>query len=554
VSRLFRSKRWLLIAALSSTTAVAPGCKNGASMSTWNPFAKSGPTPNLVQSEPNSYTQPNMPPIPKAEESSWTAPFKKFGDSLSSPFKAPEKTESAKIAEKDPISLANKVAEPKASLYVQLAKVHERNGKLSEAVGEYDKALDIDAKDLSALLGLAQLYDRIGRYEEALVFYGRAAQVAPENATIQNDLGLCLARSDDMKDAAAALRRAVSLDPKKVLYRNNLATVLIELNRLDEAFETLETVHGASVAHYNVGFLLNKKNRKADALKHFEQAAALDPSLKEAQQWVAALGGKATPIGTPTSTPNKDAAPVVVAQAAPAPAATNAGTGPGAASSKHVRDSTFGEGAPVETAPTPATPVTPTPTPIPTPTPVAPPAAAQPVEAAPALSTSSPLINAELTNIPRPSIAKTAAAQAAPQAAPQPAPQPAPQLAPQPTPQVATVEAAPVAQPPRRETTFETSRPKESPTPTAPETKFPETKTPDAPAEKGQSGPTIPFAAVPRKPVTSNAAPPLPEQISSIDVPETAPAEKKASSILAKSSKPAVEASAAKPKFPASRY
>jgi hypothetical protein len=95
-----------------------------------------------------------------------------------------------------------------------------------------------------------------------------------------------------MKDAAAALRRAVALDPKKVLYRNNLATVLVELDRSDEAYQTLVGVHGEAVAHYNVGFLLAKRNRKTEALRQFEQALASDPNLIEARQWIASLTGK----------------------------------------------------------------------------------------------------------------------------------------------------------------------------------------------------------------------------------------------------------------------
>ena len=62
-----------------------------------------------------------------------------------------------------------------------------------------------------------------------------------------------------MKDAAAALRRAVAADPKEVLDRNNLATVLIELNRSDEAYQTLVSVHGEAVVHYNIGFLLRSE-------------------------------------------------------------------------------------------------------------------------------------------------------------------------------------------------------------------------------------------------------------------------------------------------------
>jgi tetratricopeptide (TPR) repeat protein len=312
-----------MIAAALSAASVS-GCKNGVSIPIWNPFAKPVPSSGLVQSGENEYVQPSMPKTPSQTESSWTAPFKKLGDTLSAPFKSDDDASangsvSAKKPHDDAISLATKTGKPQPSLYVEVAKLHERAGKLSEAVSEYDKALDLDPKYQPALLGLARLYDRLGRYDEALIFYARAAQNGGDDAAVQNDYGLCQSRSGNDKDAVASLRKAVSLDPKKILYRNNLATVLVELGRTEEAYQTLVAVHGEAVAHYNVGFLLNKQGRKAEALAQFEQSAKIDPNLQEAKQWVIALGGK--PGATPAVVADAPAAQSATAKADSSPPA-----------------------------------------------------------------------------------------------------------------------------------------------------------------------------------------------------------------------------------------
>lgn len=312
------------MSAVALSAVVVTGCKSGVSIPIWNPFAKPVPSSGLVQSGENEYVQPSMPKTPSQTESSWTAPFKKLGDTLSAPFKDDADDVSTKNAPQDTISLAAKTGTPQPGLYVEIAKLHERSGKLSEAVGEYDKALDIDPKYQPALLGLARLYDRLGRYDEALVFYGRAAKNGADDAGVQNDYGLCLARSGNNQDAVAALRRAVSLDPQKVLYRNNLATVLVELGRTEEAYQTLVVVHGEAVAHYNVGFLLNKQGRNSEALVHFQQSVKLDSSLQEARQWVVALGGKPAATSAPSAVaevPAAPPAPAAVAAPSPAPAA-----------------------------------------------------------------------------------------------------------------------------------------------------------------------------------------------------------------------------------------
>jgi tetratricopeptide (TPR) repeat protein len=458
----------MLAAALVATSVT--GCKNGLSVPVWNPFAKPSGS-SLSQNGENSYVQPNMPQS-SATASSWKTPFKKIGDAIASPFKDSTDDSSSRIAENDPIALASKVGTPNANLYVSMAKLHERSGKWSDAVAEYDKALDVDPQDLQALLGLAHLYDRLARYEEALIFYGRAAQVDNDNAAIQNDLALCLARADKLKDAASALRRAVALDSKKILYRNNLATVLVELNRVDEAYQTLVSVHGEAVAHYNVGFLLQKRDRKTEALRHFEQALAIDPTLTEAKQWVASLGGK------PAVLAEKSPSPGVIA---PKPALAPVADESIAPWLGNVAPTTSPSTAPTKSAAASA----------PTPAPA-----------------SSPLVEVNAAEIPRPSIAKSA---------------PAPALQPEPA-----KSAAPAS--PEKTTAVSTEA-----TPVAKLTDSPKNES------AGDSGPGLLDGSSPRR-RSGSQEPPLPEQISGFDV-ASAPVATTASA-----------AKATRPRFPASRY
>ena len=287
MSRIKHAGRWMLVAALSSSTL--SGCKSGIAMPSWNPFAKAAPAEsNYVEGSDPTFGQPTSPQTAPTE-SSWSSAMKKLSAPFQSSSTPTKKPKGSKAAQGDAISLATKTTPPNAALYVSLAKLQERSNNTAAAVEEYNKALDADPKDLPALLGLARLYDRQGRYDEAIKLYRTAVELHPENAAVMNDYGLCLARSSKIKDSAVALRRAVALDPEKVLYRNNLATVLVELGRDDEAYETLVTAHGEAIAHYNVGYLLNKKDApesKAAAYEHFQAAAQLKPGFKEAQQWV----------------------------------------------------------------------------------------------------------------------------------------------------------------------------------------------------------------------------------------------------------------------------
>ena len=235
------------------------------------------------------------------------APFK----ALSSGFKSG----AARVSEaftpsvreaQDPTSLSMKTA-PKPKLFVSMARLAERSGRLEEAEQRYRQALEIDPRDLDALLGYARLKDRQGRLDDAIGFYRQAAEAHPDNATVHNDLGLCLARHKKLREAVAELERAIQLVPKETLYRNNIATVLVEIGDVDAAFGHLTEVHSRAVAYYNVGYLLQKKGQSQSAARLFAEALKIDPSLQQARAWLVRLQGRpATAPAPPQHRPAHD--------------------------------------------------------------------------------------------------------------------------------------------------------------------------------------------------------------------------------------------------------
>jgi hypothetical protein len=191
----------------------------------------------------------------------------------------------------DPVSLSTK-AKPSPDLYVAAARLSEKAGKTAEAERHYQRALRIDSQHAGALVGYARLKDRQDQMEEATRLYQQAARAHPKSALILNDLGLCLARQRKFHESLAALERAIQLEPKKWLYRNNIAMVFIEMGKTDAALAQLKAVQEEAVAHYNVGYILQKKGDLQAAATHFAKAIEKDPSLTEARIWIAKLQEK----------------------------------------------------------------------------------------------------------------------------------------------------------------------------------------------------------------------------------------------------------------------
>ena len=170
----------------------------------------------------------------------------------------------------------------------------------SAAIKQYTRALEEDPKHIPSLISLARLHDRQNNFDEAQRLYRRAIAAEPENAMAYNDLGLCLGRNDRGEESIEALRQAIKLEPNRKLYRNNLATVLVELGRIDEAWNELNSVHTAAVAHYNLGFLLYQKGDMQAARRRFALACANDSSLSAAKDMLAQLNEQPTQQSAPS--------------------------------------------------------------------------------------------------------------------------------------------------------------------------------------------------------------------------------------------------------------
>jgi tetratricopeptide (TPR) repeat protein len=223
----------------------------------------------------------------QAQSPSSGNPFKDGWEKLSGAFSS-KKAPAAETFD-DSVSLTGR-AQPSANTYVAIARLYEQSGKLAEAEKQYQVALKENAKDLAAMLGYARLKERQGKPDEAVAIYQKAAKTFPQEAAVFNNLGLCHARRGTFDEAITALGRATLLQPKNVLYRNNMATVLVEMNRMQEAYSHLRVVHAEPACYYNLGFLLNKKGKTQEAAQHFAVAWKLDPSLTQAKEWMDRLG------------------------------------------------------------------------------------------------------------------------------------------------------------------------------------------------------------------------------------------------------------------------
>ncbi len=236
------------------------------------------------------------------------ASLKKTGDAISEAFTITPNTTPAA----DPTSLANRPGDVGGALNYHAAKVYESQGNVGGAFALYQKTLRMSPNDVRTMISYGRLLDREGNFREAERTYHRALQLEPANVIALNDLGMIYARQGMYDLALDQLGQAVQLQPSNQRYRNNIAIVLIDAGRPEDAFGHLTAVHGDAAAHYNLGFLLSRRNMNNQAAGHLQQALALNPRLAPARQLLDTLAVQTPQAQQPLPQParNRSAYPV----------------------------------------------------------------------------------------------------------------------------------------------------------------------------------------------------------------------------------------------------
>ena len=195
-------------------------------------------------------------------------------------------------------------------------------GRHEEAYAAYDTALELQPNDPSLLNNIGVLLAKQGRYEEAIARFREALRLKPQHQTSMRNIaavllnqrryaeglasaqqviahypddaqghqliGAILSRQGRHEEAIARFREALRLNPQHHDAMRNFAVVRMNQGRYAEGLASAQQVIARypddAQAHYLVGLGLFRLNRKAEALRHYDRALALDPNLKTARE------------------------------------------------------------------------------------------------------------------------------------------------------------------------------------------------------------------------------------------------------------------------------
>ncbi|MGH7993499.1 MAG: tetratricopeptide repeat protein, partial [Limisphaerales bacterium] len=101
-----------------------------------------------------------------------------------------------------------------------------QQGKVDEAIVQYQRALQIKPDYAEACCNLGSAFRQKERIDEAIVYYQKALRIKPDYAEACYDLGNVFSRKGSMDEAIANYQKALQINPGYLEAQNNLAWVL----------------------------------------------------------------------------------------------------------------------------------------------------------------------------------------------------------------------------------------------------------------------------------------------------------------------------------------
>lgn len=197
---------------------------------------------------------------------------------------------------------------------VAIAQLQEARGYHDDARTSYEKALEMDARSVDAIIGLARLDQIAGRTEQAEAGFQKAISVDSGSARSLDALGQFYVAQKRWDAALGALQRAMESAPTDKSYRFHYAVALAKSGRIDEARPLLVEIVGSAATHYNVGLVLHERGELAGAEEEFIAAILENPRMQQAQYWLNEVRRERDHIqvsGRNTGTGLRGGAPVV---------------------------------------------------------------------------------------------------------------------------------------------------------------------------------------------------------------------------------------------------
>lgn len=159
----------------------------------------------------------------------------------------------------------------------------EQQNRFSDAIAEYQKALAIDPGSDDAMTGLANIYLRAQRFSEAEGILQKLLAVRPNEAAAHLELGRVYAAAAKNDQAITEFQTALKLVPNDTEAQRDLADLYVRVKKFDLAAAQYQVLLAAqprnAELHQDLGNALLEQKKFPEAQQEFWIAVHLKPDL-----------------------------------------------------------------------------------------------------------------------------------------------------------------------------------------------------------------------------------------------------------------------------------
>jgi tetratricopeptide (TPR) repeat protein len=194
-----------------------------------------------------------------------------------------------------------KAASAEVQAHFDQGKILTNQEKYPEAVDEFNKALEKDAKQPGILEALAFAYSKMGKNDEALAAFDKAIALDPNNADLLTNMGVALNKAGKVPESQEAFKKAAALNPGSAAQSfYNLGVTMFNGNHADDAADAFKKAIAAdpnfAEAYYQLGICLSAKTETmpaaVEALNKYIAIGKKPDQIDVAKQLIKAIQGK----------------------------------------------------------------------------------------------------------------------------------------------------------------------------------------------------------------------------------------------------------------------